>query len=192
MHNRPRATRAQFGRFATAFALLAAFGLAVLHAQVATDADLRVTVVTSPGTVAVGGDLTYTATITNDGPAAAAGTVLTFPVPAGATFVSATASQGSCALTGTTVTCTLGTVAVGATPTVAIVVRPGTAGTLAGSFGVASTTNDPSLKNNTAIVAVTVVAPVPTMTEWALMALATVLLAIGYWMVRRRNTLNVA
>ena len=79
------------------------------------NADVSVTQIGSPATVAlgtIGVNVTYTLTVTNNGPQSATGVMLSDPLPAGMTFVSAVPSQGSC--TGTAiVTCALGVMANG-------------------------------------------------------------------------------
>jgi hypothetical protein len=70
-------------------------------------------------------------------------------LPAGVTFVSSTASQGSCSGT-ITVTCSLGSLADGANATVTIVMTPTAAGTLNNTAGVSSDLSDPDTANNSA------------------------------------------
>ncbi len=78
--------------------------------------------IVSPATVSrvgIGNVATFTYTVTNLGPDASTGAVLTIPVPptsSGVTAAAFTSSSGSCALTGTTETCTLGTLAANGTP----------------------------------------------------------------------------
>ena len=60
----------------------------------------------------VGQSLTYTLHVANAGPSNATGVVLADVLPAGVSLVSAQPSQGSCTGT-TTVSCALGTLAVG-------------------------------------------------------------------------------
>src|SRR5262249_30009381 len=68
---------------------------------------------TAPATVAqAGGEISYAITASHTGNAAATGVMVSDTLPAGTTFVSATASQGTCAGTAT-VTCSLGTLAAG-------------------------------------------------------------------------------
>ncbi len=69
------------------------------------NSDLSVTKTDSPDPVTVGNNLTYTVTITNNGPGGATGVVLTDTLPVGVTFVSATPSQGSCGEASGVVTC---------------------------------------------------------------------------------------
>src|SRR5262249_2850499 len=62
-------------------------------------ADIQVGKAISTLTPAVGGDVTFTVIATNHGPSPATGVVVTAKLPAGLTFVSATASQGTYAAT---------------------------------------------------------------------------------------------
>src|SRR5262249_53537427 len=74
----------------------------------------------APDPVAAGGNLTYTITYGNPGPGSAPGVVIPDAVPANTTFVSAT---GGGALSGGTVTWTIGTLAAGASGSVQMVVK---------------------------------------------------------------------
>jgi uncharacterized repeat protein (TIGR01451 family) len=106
--------------------------------------------------VVVGQNLTYTATVTNSGPNAATGAVLTDTLPTDATFISAIPSQGSCTEASGVVTCNLGELANGVIATVAIVVTPTAPRTLTNTANVISGVPDPDITNNraTAITAV--------------------------------------
>ncbi len=73
----------------------------------------------SPDPVPTGSVLTYTLTAATAGAGAAAGVVVTNSLPAGVTFMAATASQGACS-GGGTVSCGLGTVAASGSATVKI------------------------------------------------------------------------
>lgn len=122
-----------------------------------TGADLSLTKADSPDPAGVGANLTYTLTVANAGPQAAADTTVTDSLPGGVTYVSTSASQGSCSGT-STVVCTLGPLASGASATVTIVVRPTAAGTVANSATVSSSTSDPIAGNNSATATTTVTA----------------------------------
>jgi uncharacterized repeat protein (TIGR01451 family) len=89
-----------------------------------TPPDLALTVVVSPNPVTDASNLTYTVAVTNRGGGTATGTMLTVPLPSGITFVSATASQGSCTNTTNGVQCSLGTLQPGGTATVNVVGIP--------------------------------------------------------------------
>ena len=76
-------------------------------------ADLVVTKTDSPDPVNAGSNLTYTITVTNNGPDAAAGASWTDTLPAGTTFVSLPPVAGWSCTTGGTITCTNPSFAVG-------------------------------------------------------------------------------
>jgi uncharacterized repeat protein (TIGR01451 family) len=112
--------------------------------------DLAVTKTDAPDPVLAGKNLTYTVTVTNRGSGAATGVVLTDTLPAGVTFVSATASRGSCSQAGGIVTCSLNTFAKAATATVTVVVRPTQAGTITNRVSVRENEADGNPTNNSA------------------------------------------
>jgi len=124
------------------------------------DADLSISKTDSPDPVVQGNNLTYTITVTNDGPLAATNVVVTDNLPAKSDidFVSATSPAGSCDMTGNTVTCNLGTLANGATATVTIVVKAKHTGTLSNRATVASP-EDNTPVNNSATATTTVTNP---------------------------------
>lgn len=116
-----------------------------------TNADLAVRLSDTPDPVAVGATLSYTATVTNQGPAAATNTVLTVTLPAAVSFQSAT----GCSQAGTTVTCNIGALAAGAGAFRTIAVTPNAVGTLTASAAATATETDPNPANNTAVQAST-------------------------------------
>ena len=118
-------------------------------ARLSPVADLALTAAASRDPVMVNNNLTYTFTLRNNGPDTAAAARLSDALPAGATFVSAAASQGSCAGT-TTVACDLGSLAPQATATVTIVVKPTATGALSNSATATSDTPDPNAGDNSA------------------------------------------
>ncbi|MEW5959706.1 MAG: hypothetical protein AB1801_18430, partial [Chloroflexota bacterium] len=110
--------------------------------------NLAVSKTDNPDPVYQGRPLTYTITITNGGPTAAADVALTDYLPAGTTFGSATPSQGSCG-SGGIVTCTLGLMANNATATITLVVTPTAFGLITNTATITGGDIDPVLSNNT-------------------------------------------
>jgi uncharacterized repeat protein (TIGR01451 family) len=104
--------------------------------------------------------LTYSLSVTNLGPKPATNLKLTNIWRAPITFLSAVSSQGTSTNQGQTVVCDLGTLDVGSSATIQLVVAPQQAAPLIGVFTARASENDPNLNNNTAIVA-TVVNPPP-------------------------------
>ena len=96
--------------------------------------------------------------------------------PASETFVSATPSQGTC---DSTVKCTMGTIAPGASATIILVTKTGaTVGQATNTVTVTSSSPDPDPTNNTATVSYNVVSPIPALSPFALL-LTGLALAIG-------------
>lgn len=152
-------------------------------------ADLTLTKTDAPDPVAVGGLLTYTLVVGNEGPSVATGVELFDQLPAGVTFQSVDTTQGTCTPAGGTVTCALGTLAVGATATVEIRVVADAAGTLVNTAVVSANESDPETVENvgqaTTEVSDQPILPIPTLGEWGLMLLALLLGAGGLWTLRR-------
>src|SRR5206468_3637004 len=99
-------------------------------AAVGAQADLAVTKVDTPDPVTAGTDLTYTITVTNNGPQDAQSVSLNETVPGGTSFVSFTPAAGwSCnavspgAGPGTGIACTFATLANGASAVFTLVVH---------------------------------------------------------------------
>ncbi len=131
-----------------------------------TQADMSVTESFSGSALAIGADLgreVYTSVVTNNGPATAHNVVFTDPLPA-ALQVSGmycnlascqspiTTTLGTCTVSANTTTCNLGTMATGATATIAVPVQALTVGSTTNTVNVAATEADPNLANNSASV----------------------------------------
>ena len=101
-----------------------------------------------------GSQITYTITVTNNGPSAANAVSLTDPAPAGLSF---TSLSGACS---GTFPCSLGTMAAGATATVTAVysIPPGYSGAnpIVNTATVSTTTTDPTNGNNSSSVSTSV------------------------------------
>jgi uncharacterized repeat protein (TIGR01451 family) len=133
---------------------VAANNMATEMTTVNAMADISVTKTDAPDPIVLGsGNLTYTVTVANAGPSPAAGVVLTDTLPAGVTFVSATAP---CTQAAGTVTCNLGTIASGANTVITIVVTPTAVGILTNTATVTTTTADANAANNMAVEMTTV------------------------------------
>jgi uncharacterized repeat protein (TIGR01451 family) len=119
-------------------------------------ADLSVSKSDAPDPVQVGQVLTYTLQAQNNGPDSASNLVLTESLPTGLGFVSANASQGTCAQGGGIVTCNLGSLANGGLATVTVVVTAAAAGIINNAASVTAAESDPVPGNNTASESTTV------------------------------------
>jgi len=123
-------------------------------------ADLSIVKIASANPVNVGGLLIYTLTIANRGPLAASNIVVSDGLPTGVTLIRTSASQGSC--TGTVnITCSLGTLANGATATVTLATTPTLAGVVTNVAAVNSPTPDPIILNNYSVLLTQVHAVAP-------------------------------
>jgi uncharacterized repeat protein (TIGR01451 family) len=172
-------------------------------------ADLAMTVTANPGTVSSGGGITYTLTVVNNGPSGVADAVVTDVAPLGIVFGNWTcgvANAGSGG--GVTTACgapsgsgnvnTAVTLQPGATVTyvIAATVSAGASGSIADSarVDVPGGTTDSVPLNNASTAAINVEAapppptqvaqPIPTLSEWALVALSLLMLAAALSMRR--------
>ena len=116
-------------------------------------ADLSLSASAVPEPVIVGSNLIYSLTVSNAGPATASGVVVSNPIPANVTFVSAT---GGSTPAGGSLLVNLGSLAAGATNSVQIVVQLTAAGKLTNLFQVFANETDPVLINNSVTVVSTV------------------------------------
>src|SRR5207237_9882919 len=122
-------------------------------------ADLALTLAESPDPLAVRGTLTYTATVSNGGPASVTGLTLVGDLSPDAAFQSAsgaTCSRAGKGKTDGTITCSVGNLAAGASTTVRILVQPVHTGTLTFAPKVYADQPDPNRANNTASATTTV------------------------------------
>jgi uncharacterized repeat protein (TIGR01451 family) len=112
-------------------------------------ADLAVTGTATPPGLEEGYNLTYSFTVTNNGPSPAAGATLVDTLPANVNFVSATG--GATPVAGK-VTIPLGTIDRGVSTTVTVVVQLAGTDTITNTATASSTTADPDTGNNSATV----------------------------------------
>jgi uncharacterized repeat protein (TIGR01451 family) len=142
--------------------LITVSGTAILSNLCLTDnspppsqADLSVTYNSPPSTVVTGSQLTYTVGVQNAGPQPAAGVVVTLPLPAGTSLVSAPGSSSGSKGKISTVTWNLGTLGSGNSATLNLVVKVSAkAGTTITSTASVSSSGpqDPNPANNSATV----------------------------------------
>jgi len=115
----------------------------------APEADLSITTLDDPDPVKGGAVLTYTLSITNDGPAPATGLTVTDTLPTGTTLDSAFGDGWSCAPDEAELTCTLPSLDIGAAPKLLLrVTAPASAGVITNTASVTSTTSDTNPANN--------------------------------------------
>ena len=146
-------------------------------------------------TFTVGVTSTYSIAVFNQGLASSGTVTVTDTLPTGLAFVSATGTTWSCGAAGQVVTCTTAAVVGAAGPfpnNITLSVRPSAAAVPAvTNTAIVSGGNDCNLVNNSTadvtVVALPVPTPVPTLPEWALMCLVTLLCGAGVLTVRRRT-----
>ncbi len=129
-----------------------------------SQADVRIVKTASPEPVNQGTNLAYTLTVTNGGPAVAQGVSVSDVLPSQVTYVSSSASQGSCIYTSatTSISCALGSLSVGSSAVVTINVTANTFSSVSLSSNtatVSSTTSDPNSANNTSTAVSTIQSP---------------------------------
>ena len=131
------------------------------------------------------GSVNFTIVVTNNGPADGQNVVMTDVLPAGTTLTSVATTQGSCT-SGSTVTCALGTLPVGSSVTITIVVSIQSNAAVSNTATVAGSSPDPNLANNSSTAAVGAAA-IPTLSAPTFALLALVLIVAGFWVLRRRR-----
>lgn len=137
---------------------------------VTPNADLAVVKTGSPNPVTGGDVLTYVVTVTNSGPGDATSVSMVDTLPTVLAVGSATPSQGSCAIDGSVVTCSLGSIVNGASATVTIVTAtPAVEVTtvISNTATVSSTETDPNPANDSVTVDVSIVPAGPVLADLA-------------------------
>jgi uncharacterized repeat protein (TIGR01451 family) len=121
--------------------------------------DLTVTKSGSPATQELnpGSLITWTMVVTNNGPSTATGVVVSDPMPAGNTFVSASASPHGTCTGGAILSCNLGTMAAGEHVTITLVTKPSAVGIQTNTVTVGGDRPETNTGNNSATATVEVV-----------------------------------
>jgi len=137
----------------------------------APNADLAIAKSGTPNPVTEGQNITYTVTVTNNGPGDASSVSMVDTLDGLLAYVSATPSQGSCTEATGVVTCSLGAITNGAGATVTIVaatpdVPESTVAT--NSATVSGVETDPDLTNNSVTVDTTIVPAGPVLADLAI------------------------
>jgi uncharacterized repeat protein (TIGR01451 family) len=126
----------------------------------AATADLAVKAAASPNPINVGDQVTFTFTITNSGPSSASGVNFTDVLPSGATFASASSTQGSATEANGTVSVPIGNINPNSSVVVTVKMTATAAGTLSDPGLVTESTVDPTPNDNSESASVTVNQPV--------------------------------
>lgn len=123
-----------------------------------SSADLAITKTDSADPVQVGTSFQYQVSISNNGPDTATSAMITDALPATATFVSASATDGTWYLDGTTVVWQVSSLPKGGqSPSLIITVTPSVAGLLTNTASAGAAENDPVSSNNSATAETTIV-----------------------------------
>jgi len=117
-------------------------------------ADVSVSVV-GPANANVGDDTSLTVKVTNNGPSAASGVVVSDTLPGGLRLESVVADAGVSCTSASPVRCSIATLANGAQATVQLLVAPITDGAITNTATVSTTSSDPAAANNSAATGLT-------------------------------------
>lgn len=123
--------------------------------------DLSVQAAATPATVQVGGQTTFTVTVTNPTQYAASGVQLTAPIAAALSIGQMNASQGSCAVVNSNIECALGTIAGNSSVTVTIAANVNAVGFVGTNFTATGAESDPDTNNNSQVAGVTATTSTP-------------------------------
>ena len=170
---------------------------ATASVTVTTQADLSVTIADSPDPVGVGRALTYQVVVTNGGPSDATNPTLSVALDPTLRFTSVLSPGGwtcttpAVGLAGT-VACHATSIAKGASAAFTIVTSVhSSSSAITTSATTASSVSDPNPANNSASATTATIAistAIPTLSEWAFIAMAAMLLAVGVRRLRARRS----
>jgi uncharacterized repeat protein (TIGR01451 family) len=123
-----------------------------------TVVDLAIVKTADPTSLLTGKNVTYTLTVTNNGPVTDTNVVVGDSLPFGVTFVSVSSTQGTCSGTAV-IQCSIGTMTNGQKVTITVVVTASNTGTIVNTATVVGALPETTLTNNTASATINVTAP---------------------------------
>jgi len=150
---------------------------------VASSANLSITKEANVTEASLAEPVTFTVTVTNNGPSVAHNVIVNDTLTGGLNYVSATPSQGSCN-DANPIECNVGVLANGASATVTVVATV-ISSPVMNTATVDADESDPAIENNTAVVAVAVIEPIPALSPAALSLLAAMLASIALLVMRK-------
>jgi uncharacterized repeat protein (TIGR01451 family) len=119
-----------------------------IGAYEAAPVDLNVDASASAASVILGNAFSFLAAVTNDGSTSASGVVITGTLPADATAISCTASQGTCSTSGGQLVAAFGVLPAGSSANVTLQMQPSTPGIVAMTFYGTANELDTSANND--------------------------------------------
>lgn len=133
--------------------------VSILFNQSAVTADLSVFKLDTPNPVTIGGVVTYTITVTNNGPGHATGVTVAEALSAGLRLLSVASSQGGCS-GNVVITCNLGTINASNNAKITLLLTPTVSGNPSSTTTVAANEIDPNSSDNSVSTKTTVLTTV--------------------------------
>lgn len=159
------------------------YAFEVVALECTGNADLNLQKTVDRPSVSVGDMATYTLTISNDGETTATNTVVTDTLPAGVTYES---NDCGASFADPTVTWNVGSLAPAASAVCNITVTVDSLGELVNVATATSDSADPVSANNSSTAILLGSEPVPTLSEYGILAMLLGLGAVAMWRLRRR------
>ncbi len=136
--------------------LLSFFSWMIALPAWAQTADLHVTTVTAPSSVAVRDAVVVTITTTNNGPDTATGVVLSYPISPVFTVHSFSTTSGTCTEQNSTLTCDLNSLTISESVSLTLILIANAPASVADAATVSGNEIDDDLENNTALTPVSI------------------------------------